>query len=93
MRSIILAAFFLMAPARSDAQTVLEKQPQCSSVPAIALAAPEPAVIYHPVYVSKRKVYGLVSIFYALEMLKPCESPGRIRSRKDAKCYQKSRLP
>ena len=122
-RQLILAIFFLCAPARGeefkqrviDADLIcafgmelvdveqkqyltcrkpereIEKTPLCSGVAPVALVQRE--TIYHPVYVSKKKVFGLVSIFYALEMLKPCEMPGRIRSRKDAKCYKPGREP
>lgn len=90
MKPYLLAFAFLITPAHAGETEILKTE---SCVAGAAVKVLEPEVIFHPVYIKPKKLYGLVNIFYAREMLKPCKTPGLLRSVKDAKCYRKGREP
>lgn len=90
MKPLLLAFLFLITPAQAG-KTDLAKAPACAA--GVMVVQPEPETVFHPVYIKPKKLYGLLNIFYAREILKPCKTLGLVRSVKDAKCYQKSRLP
>lgn len=90
MKPFLLAFLFLITPAHAG-KTNLLKTPPCVAGAAVKILEPE--TIFHPVYIKPKKLFGLVNIFFAREILKPCKTPGLVRSVKDAKCYRPGRMP
>jgi len=86
LRSLILAAFFLMAPQRADAggKSDRMKTEPCSDIPPIALVQ-EPDTVFVPVPFA-------VNIFKAIKPReKPkCHMPGRVWH--EGKCYTPQNL-
>jgi len=86
IRSLILAAFFLMAPQRADAEGKSDrmKTEPCSDIPPIALVQ-EPDTVFVPVPFA-------VNIFKAIKPReKPkCHMPGRVWH--EGKCYTPEKL-
>jgi len=86
LRSLILAAFFLMAPQRADAggKSDRMKTEPCSDIPPIALVQ-EPDTVFVPVPLA-------VNIFKAIKPReKPkCHMPGRVWH--EGKCYTPQNL-
>ena len=88
-RALILAAFFLMAPQRADAEGKSDrmKTEPCSDIPPIALVQ-EPDTVFVPVPFA-------VNILKTMKAIKPrekpkCRMPGRVWH--EGKCYTPQNL-
>lgn len=85
MKHLILTMALLTVPAFAGRSDHPKTSPACDTVPVkIVTVRGEPDIVFVPVP---------LNIFYAQEILKPCKTPGLLRSVRDAKCYRKGREP
>lgn len=89
----LLALLLLTTPALAGGTSSMEKLPLCSGIPPIAYVEAEPDVLFVN-YPEARQALGFLKRYRkAQRMAVPCETPRRIRSPKDERCYLKNRLP
>lgn len=87
-----LLALLLLATPAIAGKTFLEKQPSCAAGAPVRTIVEREVLYLNPVLAIAR-TRAWVKAEKARRMAQPCETPRRVRSPKDERCYLRSRLP